>query len=231
MESKKLNMIERPYIMGQSNYAPYRPLMYFYPLYKFSELVLDIQYVLRDYRIQVPPPASKPRLVHNFQELENFLLRYFPKEAIREKLAYYVSPGISIKINALRYFYVIFDIYNRNKKFNKEKSKSYKIMYTLDLALWHSLATFVFPVYSANISFAIFRSFSLIPKNRSFNWNCFSVLIAVYAFVYLIKIGDFTADFIMNNSFRRFAYDYRNKENNLFTVEYDKLKELDRTRF
>lgn len=231
MDSKKLIYLERPSIMGQSNYSPYRPLALFYPVYKLAEMIFEIQFLLKENRYKLPFPASLPRQVYNFQELENFFLKYLPKDSLKTKIAHYFSSELSSKISALRYGYVFFDIYNRNKKFNKEKTNSYKYLYSLDLALWHSMATFVFPIYAANASFAVFRNFALFPKNRNFYWNFVSVFAAIYAFVHLVKFGDFTADLAMNNTFRRFVYDYKNEEVNQFTVEYDKLKQLDNAGF
>lgn len=231
MDSKKLNYIERPYIMGQSNFAPYRPLALFYPICKLAEMIFEVPQRLKELsKPIIPTLVAVPKLAYNFQEIEYFLLKYLPKELLRDKLSHYFSFQVSTKITALRYGYVLFDIFYRNKKFNKEKTKSYKFMYTLDLALWHSLATFIFPIYSAKASFAVFRNLSLIPKNRNIYWNFFSIIAGLNAFVNFIKFGDFTTDFMMNNTYRRFVYDYKIEENNQFTLEYDKLMELDNSR-
>jgi len=215
--------------MGQSNFAPYRSLALFYPTYKLAEIIFDIQYLIKGNRNLIPSPTSIPRNVYNFQELENFLLKNLAnnKDLLKNKLSNYFCSEFSNKLSALRYGYVLFDIYYRNQKFNYEKPKFYKYMYSLDLALWHSMATFVFPIYAANASFSVFRNCALLPKNRSFYWNVASVFIGFSAFLYFVKFGDFVADFVMNNTFRRLVYDYKVEEVSRFTVEYNKLKQLD----
>ncbi len=231
MDSKKLNYLERPYIMGQSNFDQYRNLAFLYPSYKLIEMIFDIKYIFKEQRIKLPFPGSYPRMEYNFKELEKYLLNRFPKDVLKNKISNFFSNEVGNKLSLTRYAYVLFDIFYRNQKFNKNKSLSYKFLYSFDLALWHSMATFAFPLYASLFSFGIFKMIISIPKNRYFTLNVVSAFASLYSFLYLVKVGDFTADLVMNNTYRKIVFDYKINENNEFTIEYDKLKELDNTSF
>jgi len=231
MDSKKLNQIETPYILGQNNFSPYRNLAFFYPSYKLIEMIFEIQFLFKNITFIRPTPASAPRIDYNFKEIEQLLLNYYPKNILDDKISHAFSTEVANKIKAFGYAYVLFDIYNRNVKFNQNKSRSYKRLYSLDLALWHSMATFVFPLYAAKYSFSIFHFLIHIPKNRYFPLHIFSIFASFFAFFHLVKIGDCAADIVMNNTFRKYVFDYKKDENSLFNEEYQKLNDLDNATF
>lgn len=231
MDNQKLSYLDRNFIWGHNNFSVYRSLGLIYPLYKLFESTIDVRYLCSESPFKIPGSPHLFRNTYNFKEIIDYLSKFYNPEAIKASLLKAYSHDIAGKIASLRHVYVLYDIYNRNCKFNKGKSTSYKFMYSTDLALWHSMATFAFPLYSIQLCHSLFLFLINFKANRNIFLNTFGLFASFYVFFNLVKLGDITADFIMNNTFRKFVYDYKLQENNDFTKEYDKLKALDNTEF
>ena len=209
MDSNKLNYIERPTIIGQNNFSVYRPLGLIFPIYKIVEKIIDVRFLLEDCVNKLPGSANLYRKTYNFKELVNVLSKFVTINQLKYGIYTMFNFKIEKRMSQLRYFYVFYDVLYRNYKFNKDKSKKYKRLYSVDLVLYHSMVTFLFPVYAYKFSFDLFKILIDYPKKRNFYLNMVSMVGSFYVFLKLVQLGDLSGDIVMNNTFRKFIFDYK----------------------
>jgi hypothetical protein len=110
--------------------------------------------------------------------------------------------------------YIVFDIIHRNRKYNKNKSYKEKALYTTDLILFHSLATVMFPLYISKYLANFFsKSFGFFVRSR-----IPLMFVSLTAFlatgVVAAKSSDIIADMILDISFRKIVYNFKESDSN-----------------
>lgn len=226
MDSKQLNLIEQPILTGHNNYFPYRSLGFIYPIYQYLNTSLDINLLKVESGIG-NLSTNYYRKSNNFAELISSASKYFQREKIINFLISTFNKENEKIIKKLPYAFIIYDIYYRNLKFNQEKSYSYKLKFTLDVALYHTMATLYFPYKAFRCSNLLFFTVSTSLKNPSIYLNVFGFAAGFYLFFKIVKFGDIASDYIMNNTFRKFVFDYRKEQTQNFNEEFEKVLELE----
>jgi hypothetical protein len=105
--------------------------------------------------------------------------------------------------------YIVFDIIYRNCKFNNNKSNEYKLYYTLDLLIYHSVATFTLPY----MFFGLFTK-NIVPRcsiltRRRIPLIFISTLIYFGFTALLIKGTDILSDALLDVTYRKYIFDFK----------------------
>ena len=108
--------------------------------------------------------------------------------------------------------YILFDIIHRNRKYNKNKSYKEKALYTTDLILFHSFATFIFPlcIYKFLANF-FSKSFGFIVRSK-FPLMFLSLVSFLAAGAVAAKTSDIFTDMILDRTFRKFVYNFKQSD-------------------
>ena len=110
--------------------------------------------------------------------------------------------------------YIVFDIIHRNRKYNKNKSYKEKALYTTDLILFHSLATVLFPIYiSKYLANFYSKSFGYFVRSK-YPLMFLSLAAFLATGVVAAKTSDIFADMILDISFRKFVYNFKESDSN-----------------
>lgn len=121
--------------------------------------------------------------------------------------------------------YVVFDVIYRNLKFNNDKPMEYKLKYTLDLILFHSVATFILP-------YLLIRRFTkYVPKITSLICRrripgqilIFIGYFAVLGFV--VKGSDIVTDYLLDQTYRKYYFDFKKEFSGFRKFENFELSE------
>lgn len=102
--------------------------------------------------------------------------------------------------------YLVYDVINRNRKYNKNKSIREKAIFTTDLFLFHSIATILVPYYMTRF----FANF--FPKSCGFfiRSKLPLMFLSTVAFIgtgaIAVKSIDIFTDYLLDNTTRKFCY-------------------------
>jgi hypothetical protein len=226
MESRQLNLIKVPILEGHNNNFPIRSLGLIHPFYKYLNFSLDINFLKVETGIRFNS-ANHYRNTYIFNELISFASKYSQREKIINFLINIFNKENEIIIKRLPYAFILYDVYYRNLKYNKEKSLSYKLKFSTDVILYHTMATLYFPYKAYKYSNSLFLFVSTSLKNPSIYLNILGFAAGVYLFFKIVKFGDIASDLLMNNSYRKFVFDYRNEKTQTLNEELVKIKELE----
>ena len=226
MESKQLNLINYPILEGHNNQFPIRYLGLIHPFYKYLNFSLDINFLKVERGIKFLSP-NHYKNTYLFNDLISVASKYFHREKIINFLLNTFNKENEKILKRLPYAFILYDVYYRNLKFNKEKSFSYKLKFSTDVVLYHTMATLYFPYKAYKYSNLFFLMVSTSLKNPSIYLNILGFISGVYLFFKIVKFGDIASDYVMNNTFRKFLYDYRNEKTEYFNEEFEKVRELE----
>jgi hypothetical protein len=106
-------------------------------------------------------------------------------------------------------FYVAFDVIYRNLKYNKNKSNEYKLKYTMDLLLFHSVATYILPyLLIGRFTKSLPRITGLICRRRiPGQILMFMGYAGILGFV--VKGSDIVTDYLLDKTFRKYCFDFK----------------------
>jgi hypothetical protein len=224
--SKQLQLIKRPILEGHNNNFSYRSLGLIHPLYKYFNYALDINFL----KVEAGKRYLSPnhfRSTYNFSEVISLGSKYFQRESITNFLINTFSKENEKILKRLPYLFILYDINYRNIRDNKEKSLCYKLKFSTDVALYHTMATLYFPYKALKYSNSVYYMCSNFLKNPSILMNALGLFAGFYLFFKIVKFGDIASDYVMNNTFRKFVFDYRNEIKENFNEEFEKIKELE----
>ena len=130
-------------------------------------------------------------------------------ESLRKIYPWVVKPlyGLSIA-------YVLMDIFLKYKFVMVDKSELYKRMYAIDLSIWHTGASLVFPAVVINR--VVHFSSVYLKKKRVYGNKVIPTFLAICLIPFIIHPIDHFTDFLMDNSYRN----YRNIK------DYEEIKKL-----
>jgi len=121
--------------------------------------------------------------------------------------------------------YIMFDVIHRNRKYNKNKSFKEKALYTTDLLLFHSFATFLFPLYLSGFMANFFpKAFGFFVRSK-FPLMFLSVAAFLGAGSIAVKASDIFTDIILDNTFRKFVYNFKEDSNLIQTIQPNEIKQ------
>lgn len=226
--NKQLNPIQQPILEGHNNNFLFRDLGLLHPIFKYLKYSLDVNHLQKVSGLRVFSPNFYGKNPYAFNDLISFGTRYFQREKIQNFLINFFSKENDKIFKGLPYLYIIYDIQYRNMKFNKEKNFIYKFKYSTDLALYHSMATLYFPYIAYKYANGAFYFVANSMKRNTLFMNFLGLFVGFCLFFKIVRLGDITSDFVMNNTYRKFIFDYRNGQRIIsFDEEFEKVKELE----
>lgn len=111
-------------------------------------------------------------------------------------------PSVVKPLYGLSIAYVIMDIYLKYKFVIFDKNDKYKKMYLIDLSIWHSGASIVFPAVCIN-RFVHFSS-NYLKKKRVYGNKVIPTFLALCLIPFIIHPIDHITDYLMDNSYRKY---------------------------
>lgn len=126
------------------------------------------------------------------------------------------------KVSLVYPLYLITDFTYRNTS-KKELNTKRKILYNIDLTLWHSIVTFLLPaLYSYYITNLVCK-YSIKFFNGRFK-HLFGVSLIMIALTrFAIGVNDSIGDLILNLTYRPLVYDFKEETNSNIKIDLRNL--------
>ena len=118
-------------------------------------------------------------------------------ESLRKLCPWIVKPLYALSIS-----YVVMDIFLKYKFLIVNKNDKYKNLYVIDLSIWHTGASLVFPAICIN-RFVHFTT-NYLKKKRVFGNKVIPTFMALGLIPYIIHPIDELTDYLMDNSYRKY---------------------------
>jgi hypothetical protein len=200
----RIPKITPPFYPGHNNYQNYRILAFLpYIIMGYEKIKFNVFMLVR-YKY---PGSGLDRIVP-FKDISNSI-----------RTPFFLSLPL----------YLVFDLIQRNRKYNKNKTIKEKAIFTTDLLLFHSFATIVFPFYISRFLSEFFpKSFGFFVRSK-FPLMFLSVISFLAIGAVSVKLSDILSDYLLDNTFRKYVYNLNSldptKLNNKFQ-EINKRSEI-----